>query len=77
MMTALEAALAAQSSKYTTVSQQMRMEVKEALAKAHKVGAEARLCSELCCTEQGKDSTSSTYGGGMHAYAQLRGVQVL
>lgn len=39
MMTALEAALAAQSSKYTTVSQQLRMELKEALAKAHKVGS--------------------------------------
>jgi hypothetical protein len=41
MMTALEAALAAQSSKYSTVSQQLRMELKEALAKAHKVGVVA------------------------------------
>jgi len=38
MMAAFEAALSAQSSKYTTVSQQLRLELKEALVKANQVG---------------------------------------
>lgn len=37
MMAALEAALSAQSSKYATVSQQLRLELKESLAKAGQV----------------------------------------
>jgi hypothetical protein len=37
MMAALEAALSAQSSKYATVSQQLRLELKEAVAKASQV----------------------------------------
>lgn len=37
MMAALEAALSAQSSKYATVSQQLRLELKEGLTKAKQV----------------------------------------
>lgn len=37
MMAALEAALSAQSSKYATVSQQLRLELKEGLTKANQV----------------------------------------
>lgn len=37
MMAAFEVALSAQSSKYTTVSQQLRLELKEALVKANQV----------------------------------------
>lgn len=66
MMAALETALSAQSSKYATVSQQLRLELKEAVAKASQVKTTAwspprRLlacCLLLCVHQQPSDALS-------------------
>lgn len=47
MMAAFEAALSAQSSKYATVSKQLRLELKEALVKANQVGRNGQGCSAI------------------------------
>jgi hypothetical protein len=58
MMAALEAALSAQSSKYATVSQQLRRELKEILAKASQVGRGLR-GTPLCCPPPSPPATQA------------------